>query len=372
MSGAMRAAGYETLTLVDERYVIHGPEDFDADTHTYLRTSRWRRWVARILGDYAVFGWLLGRYDVFHYFFDGGFLRRTPLRFAELQLLHLAGKKIVAFPYGSDVAVPSRIRSLEWRHGLMRNYPGLARDEATRLRWIGYYTRLADYIVACLVHLETLPRWDLLTILYYPINTEEWSPAHPDSGNDGANGPVTVVHAPNHRAMKGTDALVRACERLRDDGLQVELRLLERVPNSVVRQEIDRSDILADQFLLGYAMTAVEGMSLAKPVLSNLSAEGYYEVFRQQTGFRDCPVVSATPASLEEDLRRLITNPALRRSLGAAGREYVLREHSYAAMSGLWSRIYQRVWHGDEVEPADLIRPTVAPPGADLIAASTR
>lgn len=356
MSLAMRAAGYETLTLVDERYVIHGPDDFDGDTDTYFSGSPWRRALAALLGDYAVFGWLLGRYDVFHYFFDGGYLRRTPLRFAEVQLLHLAGKKVVVMPYGSDVAAPSRIRSFEWRHGLMRNYPALGRDEARRIRWIDYFSRRADYIVACLVHLETLPRWDLLTIHYYPIDTEEWAPQHGDSGNDGTNGPVRIVHAPNHRAMKGTDALIRACDALRDEGLQVELRLLERIPYATVREEIDRSDILAEQFLLGYGLTAVEGMSLSKPVVSNIGVEGYYEVFLHQTGFGNCPIVSATQASLTDELRRLVTDPGLRRSLGEAGRRYVAAEHSYAAMATLWSAVYARVWLGDDVEPADLVR----------------
>jgi glycosyltransferase involved in cell wall biosynthesis len=355
MSGAMRAVGYETLTLVDERYVIHGPDDFDADTHTYLRGSTWRRVFSALLGDYAVFGWLLGRYDVFHYFFDGGFLRRTPLRFAEVQLLHLAGKSVVVMPYGSDVAVPSRIRSLEWRQGLMRNYPALGRDETPRLRRLDYFSRRADYVVACLVHLETLPRWDLLTIHYYPIDTEEWTTKHPGSENDGTNGPVRIVHAPNHRAMKGTDALIRACDALREEGLQIDLRLLERIPNAEVRGEIDRSDILAEQFLLGYGLTAVEGMSLSKAVLSNIGVEGYYEVFRHQTGFGDCPIVSATPESLTNELRRLVKDPGLRRALGAAGRRYVLREHSYDVMADLWTAIYSRVWHGDDVDPAELV-----------------
>lgn len=355
MSLAMRAAGYETLTIVDERYHIHGPDDFDEDTDTYGRTSPLRRLVGRVFGEYAVVGWLLGRYDVFHYFFDGGFLRRTPLRFAELQLLHLAGKKAIALPYGSDVAIPSRIRSLDWRHGLMRNYPELGRHEERRVRAVDYFTRGADYIVACLVHLETLPRWDLLTIHYYPIDTDEWASAHGDSGHDGTDGPVSIVHAPNHRAMKGTDALIRACDELRSDGLKVELRLLERVPNSEVRLAMDRADLIAEEFLLGYGLTAMEGMSLSKPVLSNLAVEGYYEVFRRQTRFGDCPIVSATPETLSQQLRRLVTDPALRRRLGQEGREYTLREHSYAAMTTLWEAIYARVWHEELVEPADLI-----------------
>lgn len=373
MSFAMRQAGYDTFTLVDERYVIHAPDDFDADAATYGRTSTLRRMVRTVFGQYAILGWLLGRYDVFHYFFDGGFLRRTPLRFVEVQLLHLAGKRAVVMPYGSDVAIPTRIRSLDWRHGLMRNYPETGRIEQRRIRQVDYFSRRADYVVACLVHLETLPRWDLLTIHYYPIDTEEWAQSHPDSGHDGRSGTVSVVHAPNHRALKGTDALIRACDTLRAEGLQVELRLLERVPNSEVRAAIDRSDIVAEEFLLGYGLTGIEGMSLAKPVLSNLEVEGYYELFRRQTRFADCPIVSATPDTVTTQLRRLVTDPALRRRLGQRGREYVLREHSYAAMAALWEAIYARIWYGDPVEPAELVgpdTPATTPAKTETVAAS--
>ncbi|HET8776825.1 MAG TPA: glycosyltransferase family 4 protein [Candidatus Limnocylindria bacterium] len=365
MSGSMRALGYETLTLVDERYHIHGPADFDGDTATYLADSTGWRVLGRFLGDYAVVARLMRRYDVFHFFFDGGYLRRTPLRWLEVPVLHLAGKMVVALPYGSDVAVPSRIRSLEWRHGLMRNYPELGRHESKRIAAIDHLTEHADYIVACLVHLETLPRWDLLTIHYYPIDTDAWQSHTPDSGNDGRSGPVRIVHAPNHRAMKGTEALVAACEALAREGLSVELRLLEGVPNALVHEEMERADIVAEQFLLGYGITAIEAMSLSKPVLSNLSVPGYYEVFRHQTRFGDCPIVSATPETLADELRRLVTDPELRRRIGRESREYVLREHSYDAMGRLWSAIYARLWARETADPADLLAPTHrAPPVA--------
>lgn len=358
MSGAMRALGYETLTLVDERYHIHVPTDFDADTATYLAdTTAWRV-LGWFLGEYAVLARVLRRYDVFHFFFDGGYLRRTPLRWLEVPLLHLAGKVVIAMPYGSDVAVPSRIRSFEWRNGLMRNYPALARNEARRVRAIEHLAQRADYVVAGLVHLETLPRWDLLTILYYPIDTDAWRSERPDSGNDGRTGPVRIVHAPNHRAMKGTEFLVRACEELAREGLAVELRLLEGLPNASVREEMERADIVAEQFLLGYAMTAMEAMSLSRPVLSNLSVPGYYEVFQQQTRLDDCPIVSVTSETVTDELRQLVVDPDLRRRIGRAGREYVLREHSYEAMGRLWTAVYARIWAGESTDPADLLART--------------
>jgi glycosyltransferase involved in cell wall biosynthesis len=360
MSEAMRQAGYETLTLVHEIYAIHGPADFDRVVDSFSGPPGGRSILARLRGrtmtDYAAFAWLLRHYDVFHFFFDGGFLRRTPLRLLEVQLLHLAGKKVIAMPYGSDVAIPSQIQSVEWRDGLLVEYPDLGRNEARRQRWIDYFCARADYVVACLVHFETLPRWDLLPIHYYPIDTDAWAPRETSSGHDGRSGSVVVLHAPNHRALKGTDALLKACEELQDEGCQVSLRLLERVPNDQVHREMERADIVADQFILGYALTAMEGMSLEKPVLSNLSDDRYYARFRNQTRLGDCPIVSTTPSDLKETLRRLVTQPALRAEIGTAGRRYVIREHSYAAMAHLWDAIYRRVWYGEDIDPGAQLR----------------
>ena len=351
MSEALRRAGFDTLTLVHEVYAINARNDFDRLGDTLFEGSR-----PLVRGDFGAFAWLLRRYDVFHFFFDGGFLRRTPLRRLEVQLLHLAGKKVIVMPYGSDVAVVSEIQSKAWRDGLLADYPDLGHGEDRRRRWIRYLTERADYVVAGVVHFETLPRWDLLTIHYYPIDTDAWAPAEAASAHDGRSGPVVVVHAPNHRAVKGTDALVRACEALRAEGLQVTLRLLEGVPNDQVREEMRQADVIAEQFILGYGLTAMEGMSLGKPVVSNLTDERYYEVFRAQTRFAQCPIVSSSTDQLQETIRRLVIDPALRARTGMASREYVLREHSYPALARLWEAIYRRVWHGEEVDPAELLR----------------
>lgn len=355
MSRAMRSIGYEATTVVHGLYGIHARSDFDvlaSDLTGHLNGPFHLGRILRWLGtDYAVFSWALVRFDVFHCFFDGGFLRNTPLRFLEAQLLHRAGKRLIVMPYGSDVAVPTAIRSMLWRDGLMRNYPRVARLERETGRHIDYFSRHADYIVACVVHAETIPRWDLLTTLYYPIDTDEWAPGPAGSENDGADGPVIVVHAPNHRGMKGTEFLVGACETLREEGLDIELRLLEGVPNVEVRGAMAAADVVAEQFLLGFALTALEGMSLAKPVLSNLSEPGYYEIHRLTTGLDACPIVSATPGEIVDRLRELVTDPTRRRVLGTAGRRYVEEYHSFAAMAHLWEAIYRRVWNGEDIDP---------------------
>ena len=52
-----------------------------------------------------------------------------------------------------------------------------------------------------------------------------------------------------------------------------------------------------------------------------------------------------------ERLRELVTDPARRHELGAAGRRYVEEYHSYAAMAHLWDAIYRRVWSGEDIDP---------------------
>lgn len=354
--GALRARGFEARTLVYDVYSIYRQEDFDqvlpaAGTGAGLR-ERLARLAFKAAGHYVVFWHLLAGFDVFHIYFDGGFLSRTPLRWQETALLHLAGKKIVLMPYGGDVAVPSAMRSAAWRQGLMTHYPELGRLEAETRRRIAHFSERADYVVACLVHFETLPRWDLLTTLYYPIDTAEWAPTGIYSDADGSSRPVVVVHAPNHRELKGTAYLVDACRELAEEGLNVELRLLERVPNSQVRQEMSQADIVADQFILGYAMTALEGMSVGRPVLSNLSEPGYYEIFRRLTGLDQCPIVDTPPERLKDNLRQLIKDPELRRELGRAGRQYVETYHAFQPVGRMWETVYGRIWFGQPFESA--------------------
>lgn len=346
MANAMTVAGYEATTLVRDIYAINARQDFDytfADFQPRLSLLSWLR-------PFCVFLWVLPRFDVYHFFFDGGFLAGTPLRFLECQLLHLAGKKIIAMPYGSDVAVPTLIHSLPWRQGLMAMYSSLGTQEL-RIRFqIQYFSKHADFIIGCILHMETLPKWDLLTTHYYPIDTDAWGPSSSTGRYDGKNGSVCVVHAPNHRGLKGTDFLIKACRELEEEGYRIRLRLLERVSNAEVKQAMSDCDIVAEQFIHGYALTAMEGMSLEKPVLSNLSDDHYYQVLRLYTGLDECPIVNTTVAGLKDKLRMLVSDPKMRKDLGEAGRRYVLKYHSYDSVGRMWDVIYRIVWYDEGLD----------------------
>ncbi len=343
-SGALRERGYKSVTCVYNLSAAGTRHDFDICRPAFLGSLR----LALAFGDYLVFARTLLKADVFISFLEGSFLHRTRLQRLEGPLLRLAGKKLVVSPYGSDVTVPGHLGALEEQ--MLAEYPVFLEIGDQIRERVDYYCRWADLVIGNWHQLGYLPRTDVLWPTMLAIDTEQW-PEVPPGGGDGHDGPVTVVHAPNHRLIKGTEGLIEAVEELRAEGLDVHLDLLERRPNEEVRQAILRADIVADQFVTGYAMFAIEGMSAGKPVLSALS--WLPADYMQTEAMRASPVVNADLTNLKQVLRELVENPAERRRVGRAGREFVLDYHSFDAVGRGWELILDHLWRGAPL-PAEL------------------
>jgi len=194
-----------------------------------------------------------------------------------------------------------------------------------------------------------LPRWDVLWPTQIAIDSDYWQDEPPAGGADGRAGEVVVVHAPNHRRIKGSDRLIEVVERLAAEGLRVRLELLEQRPNEEVRAAIMRADIVADQFIAGYALFAIEGMAAARPVLSAIS---WMDAdVRADLDARKLPIVDTGLDTLEARLRELVADPERRRALGEAGRRFVVENHSYAAVGAVWDGLIRRVWEGGASRP---------------------
>ncbi len=355
MKEAVSRLGYEARTCVHQIYHINRREDFDYFYDDFFTTKLLRgnsRWQNR-LKRYLIFMWLLSRFDVFNCNFSGGFLEGTPLRFLEAQLLHLAGKRMVVMPYGADVMDLVHCRSLVWRHTTISDYPTMISYQADVARQIRYFSKYADFIIGAGFCIDAMPRWDMLVTNYYPIDTELWKPGTYWSNADGKNGEVVVFHSPNHRWLKGTDFLILGCRELEKEGYRLRLVIAEKVSNAEVRVMMENSDILAEQFgMPGYGLNGMEGMSLAKPVLTDLSDRYYTEALYRYTGLDECPIVNTPPQMIKENLRMLIEKPELRHEIGEAGRRYVLKYHSYEAMGRMWEMIYRKVWNGENIDLA--------------------
>jgi hypothetical protein len=351
-SRAMKTAGYSSTTYMFNSYGINERSDFD---RVLLDEYRW---CPLVLRPYLAFIVTLANYDVVITSFSGFMLVTPFLRRIQGRLFRLAGIKTVVMPFGSDAYVYSRIRSTGTIQGLLFSYPQAAREQKRISRDVDYWCSKADVVVAGVMGPDGLGRWDVPTPSALSIDTSQWQVTARNSTADGSKFPVVVAHAPNHRGFKGTEFVIDAIRKLQSEGLLVELRLLEGLPNKEVRRVLATEiDVLVEQLIFtGHGMNGLEGMASGLPVICNLEDDQYLLPFRRWSFFGECPLVSASPESLQDVLRTLITQPSLRHELGALGRQYVEKYHGLDSSQYLFSNVIDYLY-GRRESISDLYHP---------------
>ncbi|HWY12487.1 MAG TPA: glycosyltransferase [Bacteroidia bacterium] len=344
-------------------YSINNKEDFDLYFDEIY--DPWGNWKYRKVADYLkiwqgykLLDYALKNFDIFHIPYDGIFLPNSIFWKKEALILKKYGCKIVTIPYGGDFYVYSKLRSHSRHHTFLMSYPEKADQEDSINERVSHWNKYSDCIIVSRA-IDSIPKWDILTFSILNINTKEWqSQGKRKFETDGVNGSVKIVHAPNHRGVKGTEFIVEAIKELKAEGILIDFILIEKMKNSEVKRILQtEADILLEQIIIGHGLNAIEGMACGLPVITNLEEEGYANVFRRFSFFNECPLVSATPEDIKETLRLLIKNPALRQKLGDAGKEYAEKYHSYRSSQYMFTKVYEKIWHGKQVDLINLYHP---------------
>lgn len=328
---ALAKAGYRAETFVNQVFFITDDFDYRAD----LAIPR----PLFFLRGYWLCVRALFRYRVLYIYFNGGPLMFKPLWWRIEPLLYrLAGIRTVVMPYGGDVQDMTRSPNLLFKHAMSVDYPGhrLRRHRIDRL--IDVWTRWGSHVIAGVEWVDYLYYWDTLMLGHFSIDTADWPLLTPARGGSGA---LRVLHAPNHRAVKGTDHFIRAVEELRAEGVDVELRLLERVSNERIREAIAEADVIADQLVVGwYAMFALEAMASGRPVLCYLRPD-LLELYEKVGLLRDgeMPIVACDPLTVKATLRRLAEHREELARIGIRSRAFVEAHHSIEVVGAVFGRI---------------------------------
>jgi hypothetical protein len=335
LTRADRVAGYPSRSVVERpvlhRYALVSEEDFDVVLQRPGVAPDTLHWRAMI--DLHLNGDIWAAHFDCH-FFPVSHRRRNELA---LWLCNAAGIRIVVAPHGSDVVRLDRpVTRFDWIGRMQRDYPTwdfLAQTPVSRTR-IELFTRHASFIVAAdPATRRLLDRCDL-TFKYFAV---EMPPVPLPSTNEDRH----VVHAPNHRFVKGTDFLMEAISRVRRAGIHCELDLVEGVARPEALRRYAQADIVADQFCIGaFGVFALEGLALGKPVLVYLDEE------HLRNPILNLPVLNATPENLAEVLGALLAVPGLSERIGFASRAAMERYQSIEALGAVWDRIYRHVWRG--------------------------
>ncbi len=340
-SRSLRAEGFlsETFTL-DFYSGINQRADWDKVlSEEFL-------WAPNIIKPYIAFLESLFRYDIFVISFNGFFLGNTPICYLQSNIFKLARKKVIVLPYGSDSYIYNRIRSVNLLHGLLMSYPISARNQKKIAKDVDYWCEKADVVIPGMMGADGLGRWDVLLPSALSVDLDIWKPSVRKNCANGFNGVVTISHAPNHRGFKGSEFLIDAVGILKSEGLNIELKLLEHLKNSDVQRVLyEETDILVEQLIFtGHGLNGLEGMASGIPTISNLEDESYTMPVRRWSYFDECPLVSASPETLVEVLRKLVTRPELRNKLGTAGRAYAEKYHGLDSSHYLFSNVIDYVY----------------------------
>jgi glycosyltransferase involved in cell wall biosynthesis len=300
--------------------------------------------LGKLVNPLFVFLYCIFRYKCVYIYFNGGPLGATALlRYLEPFLFSIAGISVLVMPYGSDIQVMDRCPNLIFRHVMSKDYPGQRFRRHSVVGQIDRWSKGASHIIAGCEWVDYLFYWDTLMLAHFSIDTEHWSPELVSESRSSANGEsnLRVLHAPNHKAIKGSIYFIRAVEELRLEGVSIELVMVEKISNSNLKELMKSVDVVADQLLMGwYAMFALEGMSLGKPVLCYLRDDlKRLYVDAGLVGEDEIPIINCSPSTVKETLRMLVNNRDKLHDIGMLGRMYVENHHSLKVIGRTFDRI---------------------------------
>jgi glycosyltransferase involved in cell wall biosynthesis len=297
----------------------------------------------------AVFRHAAFRYKILYFYFDNSLLFASDWlwRF-EPQLLRLARIRSVVMPYGGDVQDMTRSPNLLFKHRRALDYPELGLLRRRVSRRIDLWTEHADHIIAGCEWVDYMHSWHTLMLAHFSIGIGPDDAPPPRSeeaewGEGEHQRPLRVLHAPNHRFIKGTDLLIEAIDGLRREGENIELVIVEAATNAEVLAAMESVDVVADQFVIGwYALFALEAMSHGKPVMVFIRPDlhaFYRDAGLLRPGEIAESLIETGPGEIKDRLLWCLRHRRRLPEIGLHGKAFARRHHSLEAVGAVFARI---------------------------------
>lgn len=161
------------------------------------------------------------------------------------------------------------------------------------------------------------------------------SPTSLSHATNGSNELFIIAHAPSRPFIKGTKYILDAIQRLRSEGFNVDIDLIQGVPNSEVIRRLTLSDLVVDQLIIGwYGVLSVEAMALGKPVICYLRKD------LVQTLDEDNPIINANPETIYEVLEEVLTNKGRLHKVASLSRKYAKKYHHPDSVAAMLKQFY--------------------------------
>ena len=236
--------------------------------------------------------------------------------FSDLEELKKLNKKVIVVFVGDDIRWYHSMKQDHELHGFKPltydKYDHSINNLRNKLNFLRKAERYADFIFSRLnqaqLSLRPYYRWDMSVLSRAVDHRPEQRKECP-----------IVLHAPSNRTIKGSDHVLKAFDKLKEEGLSFEPQLMENVPNEQAIEMYMNADIVVDQLLLpGSGKLATEALCAGKVVMSFMAYDNYYTEYKGKM-----PIVDVNPENIYQKLKELILDYPQRCRLAAMGREYV-------------------------------------------------
>jgi glycosyltransferase involved in cell wall biosynthesis len=322
---ALKLYGYSAETFVNSVYYI--TDDFD------IRADLIFKGLFKAIINHYLFLYSIFKYKCIYIYFNGGPLGFTSFLWKiEPFLYKIAKVKTVVMPYGGDVQEMSRSHNLLFKHVMSKDYPRHKFRRKLIEKKIDLWSRYATHIIGGCEWVDYMYYWDTLMLAHFSIDTNEWKMEsnYVIPNKYTKERPLRVLHAPNHKEIKGTKYFIRAIDELKAEGYPIELILVEKIPNYQIKEIMKEVDVIADQLIVGwYAMFAIESMSMGKLVLCYIRED--LEEFYTASGLlekNELPLIKCSPLNIKEVLTRILDNAEELRIYENKSKNYVAKHHS--------------------------------------------
>lgn len=274
--------------------------------------------------------------DVIHWYYGEPALP-TRLGRMDLGYLKLLKKPGVVEWQGSDIRIPEvEAKDNPYSLPIMDYYKalrGVSLEKSYRNQSL-----FAKSGFACIVPVEMqqylFPNlWTKSYLVFQRLFLSEFKPFYPDPT---VRRPI-VVHAPSEPVLKGTSAVLKAVELLKEKH-DFQFILVKNMPHREALQIMQRADIFLDQFVLGfYGMGSVEAMAFGKPVIC------YIKPSIREKYPPDLPIVNANQDNLVDVLENLLKDGKLRHEIGKRSRQYAEKYHDAVKLAHRLVEIYKEI-----------------------------
>lgn len=263
-----------------------------------------------LFGSYWAFIWALKNFDIFHLYFDGGFLERTIWWKLEPIIYQLFDKKVILYPYGADVWDTFRNTNRLSKLGQMAFMPRYFSLDFKRIQRTYYWSKYVNLIFGYINYIDFLPRIDVLAFHGHVIdNKEKYDYSFPEIKDK-----VKIIHYANHGIRKGSHFIKQTFDNLRNERDDFEFESYYGLPREIALKKLDDIHIFIEQITDGFlSYSAVEALLKGKIVLTNLSENlidfykylnyNYYENF-----FDELPIINVNSSNLKDKITELLNN----------------------------------------------------------------